>query len=111
MVFGRDIENADGSDAEFEHDSNGDEVDNYEESSESKATGKAIRNVEFGREATTSISEKAKRKDKDVPDKAKRRGPTINPNAVSHQNFRSLKIRNKNTKGQGGNGRFGRKGR
>lgn len=111
MVFGRDNENADGSDAEFEHDSNADEVDNYEESSESKATGKAIRNVEFGGEATTSILEKAKRKDKDVPDKAKRRGPTINPNAVSHQNFRSLKIRNKNTKAKGGKGRFGRKGR
>lgn len=33
---------------------------------------------------------------------------TINPNAHSHQNFRSLKIRSKNSKGKKGGGRFGR---
>lgn len=36
---------------------------------------------------------------------------TINPNAVSHQNFKSLKIRSKTAKpaGAGGRGKFGRK--
>ena len=40
------------------------------------------------------------------PDGKKKR--MINPNATSHANFRSLKIRNKNTKGKTG-GRFGRR--
>lgn len=40
-----------------------------------------------------------------------KKGPTINPNAASHMNFRSLKIKNKNSKAKGGRGRFGRKGR
>ncbi len=47
------------------------------------------------------------------PTKKERKGTkkgTINPNAHSHQNFRSLKIRNKNSKGKGG-GRFGSRGR
>ena len=39
------------------------------------------------------------------------KGSTINPNAVSHMNFRSLKIKNKNSKAQGSRARFGRKGR
>ena len=35
---------------------------------------------------------------------------TINPNAISHMNFRSLKIKNKNSKAKGrGRGRFGRR--
>lgn len=40
------------------------------------------------------------------------RAATINPNAVSHQNFRSLKIRGKGSKGKAagaGRGRFGKK--
>ena len=41
-----------------------------------------------------------------APDGKKTR--KINPNATSHANFRSLKIRNKNTKGRTG-GRFGRR--
>ena len=49
----------------------------------------------------------------DLPTKARddkkakvKSGGTINPNAHSHMNFRSLKIRNKNSKAKGG-GRFG----
>jgi hypothetical protein len=39
------------------------------------------------------------------------RAATINPNAISHQNFKSLKIRGKTAKpaGAGGRGKFGRK--
>lgn len=111
MPIGRDNEKADVSDAEFEPDGNRDEVENHEKPSEPKATGKTMRNLEVRTEATKPVWEKTKHEEKDVPDKAKRRGPTINPNAVSHQNFRSLKIRNKNAKGKGGRGRFGRKGR
>lgn len=40
-------------------------------------------------------------------DKGKTQGKGINPNALSHMNFRSLKIRNRNSKGRG-KGRFGR---
>jgi DNA replication and checkpoint protein len=38
--------------------------------------------------------------------KNKKKG--VNPNAQSHMNFRSLKLRNRNSKGNGGQGKFGR---
>lgn len=55
----------------------------------------------------------AKRKQKgDKTEKAEPKKPrTYNPNATSHQNFRSLKIRNRNSKGRGGGGRFGGRGK
>lgn len=41
---------------------------------------------------------------------SRRQAGTINPNAQSHQNFRSLKIKNKNSKAKGGGrGNYGRK--
>ncbi len=44
------------------------------------------------------------------PPKDTKKPNTINPNAVSHMNFRSLKIKNKNSKAKGrGRGRFGRR--
>ena len=42
------------------------------------------------------------------PPKDTKKPNTINPNAVSHMNFRSLKIKNKNSKAKG-RGRFGRR--
>lgn len=42
------------------------------------------------------------------PDADESSGRKINPNAVSHMNFRSLKIKNKNSKAKG-RGRFGRR--
>ncbi len=58
----------------------------------------------------TKRNTKSKTK-QEPPSKAKQKG-TTNPNAVSHMNFRSLKIRNRNSKagggGGGGKGRFGR---
>ena len=42
------------------------------------------------------------------PAKEVKKPGTINPNAVSHMNFRSLKIKNKNSKAKG-RGRFGRR--
>lgn len=41
--------------------------------------------------------------------KARKQAGTIDPNAQSHQNFRSLKIRNKATTTGGGRARFGRR--
>ena len=107
-------DSASGSSSEFEDDSDHDELDDYEERTESKKCGKRIRNNDSEAKTTKSAREKGKNKDKDTDtaDKAKqKKRPTINPNAVSHQNFRSLKIRNKNSKAKGGRGRFGRKGR
>ena len=44
------------------------------------------------------------------PPKETKKKDTINPNAISHMNFRSLKIKNKNSKAKGrGRGRFGRR--
>jgi DNA replication and checkpoint protein len=56
--------------------------------------------------STTSGTKKV-RDDKKAKTKS---GRTINPNAHSHMNFRSLKIRNKNSKAKGGRfgGRFGK---
>jgi hypothetical protein len=99
------IDKPDGSDAEFEHD-NYYEVDTFEELSKSKAAGNTIRDVGCSAEATKSVLEKAKHKHKSVAGKAKGKGPFINPNAVSHQNFRSLKIRHKNAKGRSWRRRF-----
>lgn len=46
---------------------------------------------------------------KGTDSKTKRKAGTINPNAQSHQNFRSLKIKNKNSKAKGASkGRFSR---
>jgi hypothetical protein len=107
-------DSASGSSSEFEDDSDHDELDDYEQRTESKVRGKRIRNNDSNAKTTKSAREKGKNKDKDTDtaDKAKqKKRPTINPNAVSHQNFRSLKIRNKNSKAKGGKGRFGRKGR
>ena len=103
-------DNTSGSSSEFEDNSDRD----YEERTESKVRGKRISNNDSEAKTTKSAREKGKNKDKDTDtaDKAKqKKRPTINPNAVSHQNFRSLKIRNKNSKAKGGRGRFGRKGR
>jgi hypothetical protein len=50
----------------------------------------------------------AKDKDKEGKASTKKKAGTINPNALSHQNFRSLKIKNKNSKAKG-RGRFGRR--
>jgi len=97
--------------AEFEDDSDRDELDHYEKPLELEVGLKRIRKVNFDAEATKSTKRKRKGRDKNSADKAKQKGPTINPNAVSHQNFRSLKIRNKNSKAKGGRGRFGRNGR
>jgi hypothetical protein len=109
-------DSASGSSSEFEDDSDRDELDDYEERTESKMRGKRIYNNDSEAKTTKSAREKGKdkdkNKDKNTADKAKqKKRPTINPNAVSHQNFRSLKIRNKNSKAKGGRGRFGRKGR
>lgn len=109
-------DSASGSSSEFEDDSDRDELDDYEERTESKVRGKRICNNDSEVKTTESAREKGKDRDKDkdtdTADKAKqKKRPTINPNAVSHQNFRSLKIRNKNSKAKGGRGRFGRKGR
>ena len=111
-------DSASGSSSEFEDDSDRDELDDYEGRTESKARGKRICNNDSEAKTTKSGREKGKdkhkhkHKDTDTADKAKqKKRPTINPNAVSHQNFRSLKIRNKNSKAKGGRGRFGRKGR
>lgn len=61
---------------------------------------------------STSETGKATKQKRKVKDKAeKKTGPTINPNAISHMNFRSLKIKNKNSKAKGGRGKLGRKGR
>lgn len=39
----------------------------------------------------------------------KKKKRKIDPNALSHANFRALKIKNKNSKGKAGGGRFGRR--
>jgi hypothetical protein len=106
IAVDREIDKPDGSDAGFEPESNYHEVDNCDEISESKAAGNTIRDVGSSAEATEPISEKAKHKHKNVAGKAKGKGPFINPNAVSHQNFRSLKIRHKNAKSRSGRRRF-----
>jgi hypothetical protein len=109
---GLDKQSESGSGAEFEAESDRDELDNYGEPTESKAGGKRVRNDDLEAEAAKPTRKKGKNKEKDTADKAKqKKGPTINPNALSHQNFRSLKIRNKNSKAKGGRGRFARKGR
>jgi DNA replication and checkpoint protein len=64
-------------------------------------------------------TKKSKTKEKDSNPLGKPRKPaeepekkrTYNPNATSHQNFRSLKIKNKNSKAKGrsGRGRFGKR--
>jgi DNA replication and checkpoint protein len=59
---------------------------------------------------STAALRKASRKEAQPAgkkEKKKNNKGIINPNANSHQNFRSLKIRNKNSKGKG-SGRFGR---
>jgi len=56
--------------------------------------------------ATSKASKKATQPAEQKEKKKSNKG-IINPNAHSHQNFRSLKIRNKNSKGKG-SGRFGR---
>jgi hypothetical protein len=107
-------DSASGSSSEFEDNSDRDELDDYEEGTGHKVRGKRVRNNDSEAKTTKSTRGKGKHKDKDTgaADKAKqKKRPTINPNAVSHQNFRSLKIRNKNSKAKGGRGRFGRKGR
>lgn len=88
-----------------EHDEQVDEDDEtYEDakvSKKSKAKAK-MKSKTCSEEKTLG---KAPRVTKDV----KKQG-TINPNAVSHMNFRSLKIKNKNSKAKGrGRGRFGRR--
>jgi hypothetical protein len=101
-------DSASGSNSEFEDNSDRDELGDYEEGTEHKVRGKRICN----NNSEAKTREKGKDKGTDTADKAKqKKRPTINPNAVSHQNFRSLKIRNKNSKAKGGRGRFGRKGR
>ena len=97
------------SDAEFDDDSGRDEDG---EPTQLEVTGKKIGKKGFGGKTARSTRKVGKNKDKSTADKAKqKKTPTINPNAVSHQNFRSLKIRNKNSKAKGGKARFGRKGR
>jgi hypothetical protein len=98
--------------AHFKDKSNHNGLDDCEAPTQSKAGSKRIRNDDLEVEATKSTKKKGKDKDKDTSEKENRKkGPTINPNAVSHQNFRSLKIRNKNSKAKGGRGRFARRGR
>jgi DNA replication and checkpoint protein len=105
-------DSASGSSSEFEDNSDRGELDDYEEGTGHKVRGKRICNNDSEAKTTKSTREKGKDKDTGTADKAKqKKRPTINPNAVSHQNFRSLKIRNKNSKAKGGRGRFGRKGR
>lgn len=58
-----------------------------------------------GSAVPTTAPKKAKPAAK--PQDEKPKGRTINPNAMSHANFRSLKIKNKNSKAKG-RGRFGR---
>ncbi len=58
------------------------------------------------RDTTPNPKMKKKKKRLDRNGKGKEKG-VINPNAVSHMNFRSLKIRNRNSKA-GGKGRFGK---
>ena len=66
----------------------------------------------LGEATATEQKEKAKNKAKPAVSGAKKPG-MINPNAVSHQNFRSLKIKNKNSKAKAGGarGKFGKKRR
>jgi hypothetical protein len=105
-------DSASGSSSEFEDNSDRGELDDYEEGTGHKVRGKRICNNDSEAKTTKSTRGKGKDKDTGTADKAKqKKRPTINPNAVSHQNFRSLKIRNKNSKAKGGRGRFGRKGR
>ena len=95
-----------GSDVEFQDGSDCDELD---ERTQSREHDKITINKA---EVSKTSRKEGKKKDKDTAHKSKqKKGSTINPNAVSHQNFRSLKIRNKNSKAKGGRGRFGRKAR
>ena len=101
-----------GSDAEFEVYSDRDELDDYEKPAEPDSGAKKIATGDNEAEATKPKRKRGSIKDKFTADKPRqKKGPTINPNAVSHQNFRTLKIRNKNSKAKGGRGRLGRKGR
>jgi DNA replication regulator SLD2 len=105
-------DSASGSNSELEDNSDRDELGDYEEGTGHKVRGKRICNNDSEAKTTKPTRGKGKDKDTGTADKAKqKKRPTINPNAVSHQNFRSLKIRNKNSKAKGGRGRFGRKGR
>jgi hypothetical protein len=105
-----DTDSASGSSSEVEDDRDHDALDDYEQRTGQKVQSKRTCNNDS--EAKTTKSAREEGKHTATADKAKqKKRPTINPNAVSHQNFRSLKIRNKNSKTKGGRGRFGRKGR
>jgi hypothetical protein len=92
--------------------SNHDKLNDCGAPRQSQASSKRLRNDDLEVETAKSTKKREKKKDKDTSEKTdQKKGPTINPNAMSHQNFRSLKIRNKNSKAKGGRGRFVRKGR
>lgn len=80
---------------DYEHCSDSDSTDcNYDDTSD-KAMKKSKVSKASGEQGAAS--------------KAKKKAGTINPNAQSHMNFRSLKIKNKNSKAKGvGRNRFGR---
>lgn len=74
-------------------------------------------NAEFAESEFEDLSEGAAGKSKKLKDtttedarsRSKKKAGMINPNAQSHTNYRSLKIRNKNSKAKGaGRNRFGR---
>ena len=96
-----------GSSAGSEYGSDDNQLNGYEEPIEVNGRGKRTPKDNF--EATRKLQKITDT----VPGNSsgQKKGPTINPNAVSHQNFRTLKIRNKNSRGKGGRTRFGRKGR
>ena len=96
-----------GSSPGSEYGSDNNQVNDYEQPTEVNGRDKRIPKDNF--EVTRKVE---KIKDTVTGDRlGQKKGPTINPNAVSHQNFRTLKIRNRNSKGKGGRARFGRKGR
>lgn len=73
-----------------------------------KSESKAKPHTDLQDPATKHKKAAKKATKKAAKEPAKKKARTINPNATSHMNFRTLKIRNRGSKGKGG-GRFGRR--
>ena len=99
------------SEAEISRDDedNDDFIDEGQSEDELHQTPKPSRSSRPSQPKQTKTSRETIAKAKASKDKPKEKGTTINPNAVSHMNFRSLKIKNKNSKAKKGRGRFGRR--
>lgn len=96
---------ASGSDRELDDTDYGNDSDDGVHAKNAKKQKKPDDSARTTDDAQLGKSQKAARSNS-----TKRKTGTINPNAQSHMNFRSLKIRNKNSKAKGaGRGRFGRR--